>query len=74
MQIGAVRFLNGKSCVRCSLITRNPTTNQLHEKMEPYRTLKKVSKDDENQPIFGINLIPLNLGIIRVGDNVQILK
>ncbi|WP_228777522.1 MOSC domain-containing protein [Lonepinella koalarum] len=55
-------------------MTRNPTTNQLHEKMEPYRTLKKVSKDDENQPIFGINLIPLNLGIIRVGDNVQILK
>ncbi len=53
---------------------KKPDHKQLHEKMEPYRTLKKVSKDDENQPIFGINLISPNLGIIRVGDNVQILK
>ncbi|WP_439257854.1 MOSC domain-containing protein [Lonepinella sp. BR2271] len=29
IQIGDVRFLNGKSCVHCSLTTRNPDTNQV---------------------------------------------
>ena len=74
IQVGEVRFLNGKSSVRCTLTTRDPASNQLNARMEPYRTLKKVSKDADGQPIFGINLIPLNAGVIKVGDEVRVLS
>ncbi|MEE6031081.1 MOSC domain-containing protein [Avibacterium paragallinarum] len=73
IQIGEVKFLHSKPCERCVLTTRNPTTNQADPKMEPFRTLKKLNRNEQGAPLFGINLIPLNTGIIRVNDEVKIL-
>ncbi|HBO38564.1 MAG TPA: MOSC domain-containing protein, partial [Pasteurellaceae bacterium] len=74
IQIGNVTFLHSKPCVRCVLTTRDPQTNRLHPKMEPFRTLKKLNPNEEGMPIFGINLLPLNSDIIRIGDPVKVLS
>lgn len=74
IQIGEVSFLNIKPCERCVLITRDPLTHLLDPKMEPLRTLKKINSDSQGKVIFGINLIPLNTGMISVGDKVEIKK
>ncbi|MDH3001613.1 Fe-S protein [Chelonobacter oris] len=74
IQIGQVRFINAKPCTRCILTSRDPQTAELQAKMEPFRTLKKHFADADGQPVFGTNLVPLNSGIIRVGDPLVILS
>ncbi|MGR6981445.1 MOSC domain-containing protein [Testudinibacter sp. P27/CKL/0425] len=74
IQIGEVRFINAKPCIRCILTTRNPHTAELQPKMEPFRTLKKHFSDADGQPVFGTNLVPLNSGIIKIGDPLLILE
>lgn len=74
IKIGSVEFLNAKLCARCILTTRNLATAELEAKCEPFRTLKKIHKSEEGEPLFGINLIPLNSGVIRVGDKVEVLQ
>ncbi|SMB80427.1 hypothetical protein SAMN05660772_01621 [Pasteurella testudinis DSM 23072] len=74
IQIGEVRFINAKPCIRCVLTARNAQTAELHAKMEPFRTLKKHFADDNGQPVFGTNLVPLNSGIIKVGDPLLVLE
>lgn len=74
IKIGDVTFLNDKLCARCVLTTRDPATGETDIAMEPFRTLKKINADENGKPIFGINLIPLNSGVIRVGDTVNVLS
>lgn len=73
IQIGEVTFLHTKPCERCVLTTRNPETGQLNPTMEPFRSLKKLNSNEEGKPIFGINLLPLNSGIITLDDPVNLL-
>lgn len=74
IKIGEIEFINAKPCIRCVLTTRDPFSGDLDNKAEPYRTLKKYFSDKNGQPIFGINLIPLNSGIIRRGDLLEIIE
>ncbi|MGV6989263.1 MOSC domain-containing protein [Testudinibacter sp. P80/BLE/0925] len=74
IQIGEVRFINAKPCIRCMLTTRNPQTAELQPKAEPFRTLKKYFADADGQPVFGTNLVPLNSGIIKLGDPLLVLE
>ncbi|MDO5053967.1 MAG: MOSC domain-containing protein [Pasteurella oralis] len=74
IKIGDVLFFNVKPCTRCILTTRDPDSNTIDAKMEPFRTLKKINVNAEGQPLFGINLIPLNTGIIRLNDKVEIIE
>lgn len=74
IQIGEVKFLHTKPCERCILTTRNPETNHTDPKMEPFRTLKKINTNEQGAPLFGINLIPLNTGTIKVGDQVEVIS
>lgn len=73
IQIGEVTFIHSKPCERCVLTTRNPHNAEMHPKMEPFRTLKKINPNEKGKPLFGINLIPLNSGVIYVGDEIQLL-
>lgn len=73
IQIGSVRFAHAKPCTRCILTTRNPDTAELQPEAEPFRTLKKYFSD-AGQPIFGANLVPLNTGVVRLGDKLHILE
>ncbi|WP_424405729.1 MOSC domain-containing protein [Pasteurella sp. PK-2025] len=70
IQIGEVVFVHSRPCERCVLTTRHPDNAQMDPKMEPFRTLKKINTNDQGKPLFGINLIPQNTGIIRVNDPV----
>ncbi|TCP14389.1 hypothetical protein EV697_101530 [Bisgaardia hudsonensis] len=74
IQIGNVKFLHTHPCTRCILTTRNIYTNQLDPKAEPFRTLKRINTNENGKPLFGINLIPMNTGIIKEGDEIKILS
>ena len=72
VKIGDVAFESGGDCVRCSLTTREPLTGIRRTDGQPLKALAEMQKQD-NGVVFGINLIPLNEGIIRNGDAVVAL-
>lgn len=71
IQIGEVEFEVSKPCTRCLFINVDPKTG-LADKKEPLATLAtfRYTEGDIN---FGQNLIPLNSGFIRIGDEVKVL-
>lgn len=74
IQIGEVTFLHTKPSTRCILTARDPNTGELDPRLEPFRSLKKLNRNAQGEPVFGINLLPLNSGIIKVGDEINILE
>lgn len=76
IRIGDVIFDVIKPCSRCILTTFNPETGKKYSHGEPlsvlqqFRTNSQKPKDID----FGINLIARNNGIIRYGDNIEILE
>lgn len=71
IKIGEVEFEVSKPCTRCLFINVDPKTGIADEK-EPLATLAtfRYTEGDIN---FGQNLIPLNSGFIRAGDEVKVL-
>lgn len=72
VRIGERHFALVKPCVRCVLTTidtesyvRDPFGEPLKTLIEYRRTAKGVT--------FGMNLIPLDMGLIRLGDEVEVL-
>lgn len=74
IQIGEVKFQFAQCCTRCIMTTRNLNTLELDLAAEPFRTLKKYHTSENGKPIFGIHLVPLNSGIIQVGEKLEVLK
>ncbi|NUW45883.1 MOSC domain-containing protein [Nonomuraea rhodomycinica] len=68
VRIGTVPFRVSELCDRCAVTTIDPET-QVKGK-EPLRTLARHRKWD-GKTWFGIRLVPLELGRIRVGDPVS---
>ncbi|MFP8966523.1 YcbX family protein [Pokkaliibacter sp. CJK22405] len=73
LQIGEVRFANVKPCARCVFTTLDPHSQSYDEDMEPLATLQTFRQDDKGEVYFGVNLIALNTGSIRAGDDVRVL-
>lgn len=69
IRIGEVEFEHFKPCIRCVMTTVDLTTGQRHPQQEPLTTLAATRK-----AIFGINLVALNTGRIRIGDKLEILS
>jgi hypothetical protein len=67
VQIGSIRFRFAEQCDRCVLTTIDPHT--LVGGKEPLRTLSLHRRRDD-KTWFGIRLVPLTTGTIRVGDRV----
>lgn len=65
--IGEVHFKNVKPCGRCIMVNNDPKNGVV--KKEPLKTLSKY-RNFENSVLFGINIVGLNSGIIKVGDAV----
>src|SRR5699024_1430411 len=63
IKIGEVEFFHAKPSSRCILTTRNLQSGELDAKCEPFRTLKKMHTNADGEPLFGINLVPLNSGV-----------
>ena len=74
IRIGSVIFDVVKPCSRCIFTTVSPEKGQKHPSGEPLKTLQSFRTAQDNGDVdFGQNLIARNSGVIRVGDEVEIL-
>lgn len=77
-KIGEVIFESVKPCVRCTLTTINPETGNFCDQGEPFNTLKNFrflnQEGKDKGPTFGMNLIALNEGEIKIGDTLEVLS
>ncbi|GLS90639.1 (2Fe-2S)-binding protein [Psychromonas marina] len=71
IKIGEVEFEISKPCSRCTFINVDPKTG-IPTDNEPLATLAKF-RYHQGEIDFGQNLIPLNSGLIRAGDEVHVL-
>lgn len=71
IRVGECEFLVVKPCARCLVTTTDQVTGE-RMGQEPLRTLATFRQVD-GQAMFGQNLIPLSIGLIRVGDPVEAL-
>ena len=69
IRIGEVEFELFKPCTRCVMTTVDLQTAEKSPQQEPLRTLAKTRK-----AIFGMNMIALNSGVLRLGDAVNVLE
>jgi uncharacterized protein YcbX len=69
-KIGNVTFHAVKPCARCEIPTTDQqTATRGHEPLTTLATFRKVG----SKVLFGQNLIHANQGVIRVGDEVNVL-
>jgi uncharacterized protein YcbX/ferredoxin len=74
IRIGEVEFEISKPCSRCIFTTVNPKNAEKHPQQEPLTTLKNYRQVASGDVMFGQNLIALNQGSIKQGDEIVILK
>jgi uncharacterized protein YcbX/ferredoxin len=74
IRIGEVEFEIAKPCTRCIFTTINPQTGEKHLLQEPLKTLMSYRQVESGDVIFGQNLVALNQGQIKQGDQVEVLK
>ncbi|WP_205957407.1 YcbX family protein [Pantoea stewartii] len=74
--VGQVHFAVPKPCSRCVFTTVSVENGQKHPDGQPLATLQgfRTAQDGSGDIDFGLNLIALNSGIIRVGDDVKVVK
>lgn len=73
IRIGECEFRRAQLCPRCVFTTVNPETLAKDPLQEPLRTLARYRKAPGGGVPFGVQLIPLRLGRLRVGDAVEVL-
>ncbi|WP_342755164.1 YcbX family protein [Pantoea sp. MBD-2R] len=76
VKIGSVEFDVPKPCSRCIFTTVSPERGRKHPTGEPLSTLQKfrTAADGSGDVDFGLNLIARNSGILRVGDELEVLE
>jgi len=71
IRVGAVRFKLVKPCARCVVTTTDQRTGERGK--EPLRTLATYRRNGE-KVLFGMNAMGSASGMIRVGDEVTVLR
>jgi len=76
IKIGEITFEMPKPCSRCVFTTIGTESGRKHPQGEPLATLQRFrsAQDGSGDIDFGLNLIALNSGIVRVGDTVEVLE
>ncbi len=74
IQIGEIQFQVAKPCSRCIMTTIDPQKGEKDRLKEPLNTLGTFRQLSEKGVMFGVNTIPRNEGIIRLGDRLQVLE
>lgn len=69
VRVGEAVFRAAKPCVRCQVTTTDQATGEIRGP-EPLRTLATY-RDSPDGVMFGMNLIPVKAGTVRVGDPVK---
>ena len=72
-RVGKVEFQNLDGCSRCEFTTIDPETAERHPLGEPVKTLERYRQVDTGI-YFGMNLMPVSGGTLRVGDEVSVLE
>jgi uncharacterized protein YcbX len=67
--IGSALFRVAKPCARCQVTTTDQATGAMRGP-EPLMTLSTF-RDTNKGILFGVNLVPVKLGTVRVGDQVE---
>jgi uncharacterized protein YcbX len=73
IEVGEVKFWVVKPCSRCLVPTTDQNTGERNPEQEPLKTLQSFRRSPLGV-LFGQNLIPESLGIIRRGDTVTPLQ
>ncbi|MBX2872123.1 MAG: MOSC domain-containing protein [Saprospiraceae bacterium] len=73
IRVGDCTFMINQSCERCVFTTINPDSRLKHPRQEPLRTLLTYRRNAKGGPIFGVHMTARDLGMIRVGDKVEVL-
>ena len=74
IQIGEVRFKVAKPCSRCIITTIDQVQGEKNRLKEPLNTLETFRQLSEQGVMFGVNMIPQNEGIIRLGDRLHVIE
>lgn len=73
LQINQVILALVKPCSRCLVTTTDQQTGDRHPLQEPLATLSHFRQVPHQGILFGENAIPLQTGVLNLGDPVQIL-
>ncbi len=71
VRFGGVDWRMPKPCSRCQVVTVDPATGETSP--EPLRTLSTYRRAG-NAVLFGANLVPEAEGLVRVGDELEVLE
>lgn len=76
LRIGDVIFDVAKPCSRCILTTVSTQHGRKHPGGEPLNTLQRFrsAQDGSGDIDFGLNLLARNSGVLRVGDEMEVLS
>ncbi len=70
IEIGDAVFRAAKPCGRCQVTTTDQATGELRGP-EPLKTLSGF-RDTDLGTLFGVNLLPVKLGAVQVGDKIKL--
>ncbi len=70
VKIGSIEFLNLKPCGRCNIITINQENTEVNNQV--LKVLNTYRKQG-NSVLFGTNMMCLEEGIIKVGDEIRLI-
>ena len=73
IRIGEVELEGAENCERCAFPTIDPDTGEKDTRREPMRTLATFRRRPAGGVFLGQNLIPRSFGMVRVGDEVEVL-
>lgn len=75
LRIGGIVFDVPKPCSRCIFTTVSPERGRRHPTGEPLHTLQKfrTAADGSGDVDFGLNLVARSSGILRVGDELEVI-
>lgn len=73
IRIGECEFERAQLCPRCVFVTINPDSLEKSQRQEPLRTLASYRKAPAGGVPFGVQFIPRRLGMLRVGDRIELL-
>jgi uncharacterized protein YcbX len=71
IRIGGIEMALVKPCPRCMVTTIDKET--LEKSKEPLKTLN-IYRKQEGGAMFGMNVIPLKEGKIKIGMSVEVLE
>lgn len=74
IKIGEVEFEAVKPCERCILTTVDVDKGEFRESKEPLKTFARFRANERGGVFFGQNLVAKNEGMIRAGDEIEVLE